>query len=111
MDWTIYVSIAAALVLVLAIICITVIMRSKKKPDINVEAVYDALGQRNIKSITLRRNKINATLLDHKAADMVALKSAGAAGVNVVGNTAKFYFDADTEDVYEGLKQKIDKRG
>ncbi len=111
MDWYVYVGLATALIVAFVIVCFLVVRRAKRTPEIDIELVYEALGRDNLKAVTLRRNKINATLDNHKNADLITLKKAGAAGVNVVGNTAKFYFDADTDDVYEGLKRKIDKRG
>ena len=79
--------------------------RKDKLPDVG--ALVDCFGKDNIRSIAFVRNKINVTVKNVIATDMVSLKNLGAVGINLVGQRIKFYFDQDNEKIYEALKTTL----
>ena len=107
MDWTLYIMIGAAVLVLFLVVVVIVIWRIRQSPGTDVQAILDALGVGNVATVQFKRNKIHATLKDYNASNPQALKAAGAVGVNVVGNVAKFYFEDDTEAVYDALKAKL----
>ncbi len=108
MEPIIYTLIAVATIIVLVVVFFVARMKIKRRPGLDVDVIFMALGEDNIREIDFKRSKINVTLKNHKNADKEALKAAGATGINVVGNKIKFYFDEDTETVYESLRERYD---
>ena len=100
---------AILLVVVLTIVSVIAVRKIKTAKPIDTERVENAFGQNNVTKIAFIRNKINVTVKNLKEADMEALKTAGAVGINIVGNKVKFYFEKDNEFIYEALKEHFDK--
>ncbi len=81
----------------------------KQKPELpKVESIVSALGKSNIAATEYIRHKINIRVHDHHTVDLEALKATGAIGINVVGKTLKFYYEADNEAIYEAIKERTD---
>ncbi len=108
MDPLQYAIIAGITIGVLVVIFIIANAKFKKRPQLDIDAIIDAIGKQNVREVSYKRNKINVVLLDHKKTNKEALKQAGAVGINVIGNKIKFYFDDDTEIIYEHLKDRYD---
>ncbi len=93
-------------VFTLSLIVMILRLRAKaskdKLPDVG--ALVACFGEENIQSIAFVRHKINVTVNNVMATDMVRLKALGAVGINLVGQRIKFYFEQDNEKIYEALK-------
>lgn len=97
--------------IILLLIVLIIIKRPKKDKPLVLEtkAITDTFGKDNIKSIDFIRNKIVVEVKDNKRVDLEQLKSMHVEGINVVGNKVKFYFEKDTEILYEQLKNDFER--
>lgn len=92
----------AALVIVGVILYL--IKRRQSHPAIDTDQIVDAIGKDNIKSVDFSRNKIVIATNNARNTNLQKLKASGAIGINVVGNTVKFYYERDNAPIVESLK-------
>ncbi len=100
--------IALAAVFLLFIILIIRHQKKSKPAEIDVQAIMTALGKDNIKTVEFKRQKIVVAVKQYRAVDLEALKTSGAVGINVVGNTIKFYYEHNNEQIVEAMKERVD---
>ncbi len=109
-----YLPIAIAIGLLIMIITSIVIYRKYKvKPIslIEVDLLISCFNEDNIKDVTFIRNKINITTINPKKVNYDKLKEEGVLGINIVGDTVKFYFEENNDLVFESLKSELKNRG
>ncbi len=97
-----------------AIIILAVILYFSFRPrksHVDVESIHASFGEDNILSLSFERERIRAKLQDTKRFNAEKLKEEGAKGINIVGDTVKFYFDRDNEAIYHALNDKVGRRG
>lgn len=107
-DHTLYFIILGGVLIILVFIVMIRMLKKPTKESISVDALISELKSDNITKIAFIRHKINITLKNPKAVDYEALKALGVQGINIVGDTVKFYFESDNEEIYEALKSKIE---
>ncbi len=83
--------------------------RSTSVDQETLEKLASALGKDNITALDCSRNRVEAKLRNVREADLEAIKRAGAKGVNAVGPTVKFYFEADNDALCEALKAHLER--
>ncbi len=82
--------------------------KSKTKQSlVEVSVIIEALGKDNIKTIAFQRHKIVVAVERYRSVDLEALKNTGAIGINVVGNTIKFYYENNNEQIAEAMKERV----
>lgn len=100
-------------VLILFISIVIWIRFKSKKPKqipINTRAIIEALGSDNIVGVSFKRDKVNVQVKAHQKVQLQALKEAGCVGINVVGDTIKYYLDKDNETHYKALLAELERK-
>ncbi len=94
----------------LSLVLVGVLLTKKKKPVvIDVTKIIACFGEKNILRIDFKRQKINILTKNPKDVDYDQLKEQGVLGVNIVGDTVKFYFEKDNEAIYNTLKSTLER--
>ncbi len=102
-------SLILAAIIILALI-LYLSFRPRKR-HVDVEGIHASFGEDNLLSLSFERERIRAKLKDNKRFDAERLKAEGAKGINIVGDTVKFYFDRHNEAIYHALNERLGKRG
>lgn len=102
---------ALALTLILTIGLLIRLRRKKpSRPKANTQAIIRALGIDNILDVSFKRDKVNVQVKDYRQTDLNALKEAGCVGINVVGDTIKYYLEEDNENHYKALLADLERK-
>ncbi|MFH5882479.1 hypothetical protein [Liberiplasma polymorphum] len=100
--------------IVLLVLLISLLLFKKlKKPapkKLDIAIILNAFGDNNIEEISFKRNKINVKIKDMKHTNMQLLKAEGAVGINIVGDTIKFYVEEKNEEIYQALKEALERK-
>ena len=109
-DIELYVYIIGFVIIVLIILGLFFIIRKPKKTTHqDVSVIVDSFGEDNIKHIEFKRNKINIVTINHQKVDYDKLKESGVIGINIVGDTVKFYFEKDNEEIFNALQAELER--
>ena len=104
--------IGVLVILLLVILSVFIIKKSKKpkKKPLDVERMLLAFGENNILDLQFKRHKINVTVKEITQTDTGRLKEEGATGINIVGDTIKFYVEDRTEMIYQAMQEAIERK-
>ncbi|MFP4286573.1 MAG: hypothetical protein ACLFRI_02645 [Candidatus Izemoplasmataceae bacterium] len=91
-----------------------IVLKSKssypKRPLLNTDKIIDAVGKENILEIFFKREKVNIVVKDYAQVKIDQLKEAGCIGINIVGNTIKYYVESDNETHYKALLADLERK-
>ena len=108
---TIYIILGVILLLVL--ISIVLMLKSRKKPlalSYDPQPLLELFKVDNVLSIDYKRDKIHVHLRQTHDIDFNALKTFNVNGVNVVGDVVKFYFKENNELYYALIKEAYESQ-
>ena len=99
--------------IILFLLILIFIIVKKRKPKVKVVdalPIIEAIGKDNILDVSFKRNKVNIQVKDHTLVKLDKLKEAGCVGINIVGDTIKYYLETDNETHYKALLAEIERK-